>query len=310
MPSAPQNLTLWEHLDVLRHVLFKCMGALVVCSLLGLLVTSYIFQLLLFPIRDYLEPALQNCSISESSAVSANPSPEAATEKTLSRLLDQLNDPALTLDQKVDIQSRCLTALLEEKRQITARTTGIPRIRVIYSSPVEPFMIRLKLAFLGGAIIAIPFLCYFLWGFVSPGIRRRERRLVLKSTVAATGLFLTGASFGYSFLPLGIPALLKFSAPGVEHIWSLQHYIGFCTRLILAFGLAFEMPFFFGILGHFGFVNAERLIKGRVYALILIFVVAAWLTPPDIYSQIALALPMLGLYELSVFIVKKINKGE
>lgn len=305
MLSDTPKLTLWEHLEVLRRVLFKSIAALAVCAVLGLFFTSFIFRLLIFPVRDYLDPVLQNRYFNKSGAARADLSLSGVEEDETSRLLGQLANPAHSLEERVAVQTQCLALLLGQRRLVKTNAGTTPRIRVVYSSPVEPFMIRLKVGFLGGAVIAVPFICHFFWAFASPGIRRTERRLALRSTVAATLLFSIGIIFGYSFLPFGIPALLKFSVPGVEHIWPLRGYIGFCTRLILAFGLVFEMPLIFGVLGHFEWVTAERLVKGRLYAVVLAFVVAAWLTPPDIYSQIALAIPMLGLYELSVFIVKK-----
>lgn len=313
MSSDAPHLTLWEHLEVLRRVLVKSTGALAVCTVLGLFYTSLVFRLLLFPVRDHLDPRLRHHYFSGESSASpagADLSTDTATEQKISRLLNQLHNPDLSIEKKIELQSQCLSVLLEEKKLAMGQTGTNARIRIIYASPVEPFMIRLKAGFLGGAGIAFPFICYFLWGFASPAIRRDERRLVLRSTTAGTLLFFAGICFGYCFLPLGIPALLKFSAPGVEHIWTLRSYIGFSSRLLLAFGLAFEMPLVFGVLAHFRLLTSKRLIEGRVYAVIIIFVLAAWLTPPDILSQIALALPMLGLYELSVLTVKKVNKKE
>ncbi|MDT8390661.1 MAG: twin-arginine translocase subunit TatC [Lentisphaeria bacterium] len=304
LPDTP-TLTLWEHLDVLRRVLFKSIAALAVCSVLGLFVTPCVFRLLLFPVRDYLDPALRDHYFASSSAEPADGSPGGSEDGRVSLLLDRLADPELCLAEKVEIQSQCLAVLLAERGMTGANGAPADRIRVVYSSPVEPFMIRMTVAFLGGAVAAVPFIVHFFWAFASPGIRRDERRLVLKSTAAATLLFSIGIAFGYGFLPFGIPALLTFNAPGVEHIWPLRGYISFCARLIIAFGLVFEMPLVFGVLARFGLVTADRLAKGRVYAVILAFIAAAWLTPPDVFSQIALAIPMLGLYELSVFIVKK-----
>ena len=178
------------------------------------------------------------------------------------------------------------------------------RLRIVYTNPVEAFSIKLKVAFLGGVVFAVPFVAWLIWRFVRPALQPHERRVVRLACMLSVFLFVVGGVFGYCFLPVGIPALMHFGMTGVEQIWPFDDYIGFCTKLVLAFGLAFQMPLLLGVLGRLGVVRSEDLKRARPYAVVLILVLAALLTPPDVLSQIALAIPLCGLYEISLIVVR------
>lgn len=178
------------------------------------------------------------------------------------------------------------------------------RVEVFYHTPIAGFMVMLKLGLLAGVIFGLPAILYFIWQFVSPGLKHTEKKYGLFSLIVGFGSFLCGASFGYWFLKLGIPALLSFGFESIKQFWPISEYIGFCVKLILAFGIVFEMPVLFGLLSRLGLVSSEGLKSGRRYAFVIILVVGALLTPPDVISQVGLALPMYLLYELSIFVAK------
>ena len=183
------------------------------------------------------------------------------------------------------------------QKQVDAGT-----VQVFYQAPTAAFMVKLKMALLAGIFLALPFMLGFIWQFISPGLKDRERNYLLYAQLIGVGCFILGGAFGYSFLPLGIPVLIEFGDPSVQQFWPLGEYISFCVKLILAFGVVFEMPVVLGTLVRLGVVRSATLANARPYAIITILVVAALLTPPDVFSQLALGIPMAVLYEISIIV--------
>lgn len=177
-------------------------------------------------------------------------------------------------------------------------------VKLIYDSPISAFLIQLKMGILGGIIFAMPLIIFFIWRFASPGLKKNEQNAVLFAIFSGSFFFLIGAIFGYSFIPLGLPVLMEFGMKGIEQLWSIDTYIGFTIKLMLAFGILFEMPVILGLLSKLGLITATTLRKHRKISITIIIIVAALLTPPDPISQIALAVPMFFLYELSIWIAK------
>jgi len=168
-------------------------------------------------------------------------------------------------------------------------------------TPLELFVTELKMSLFAAVFLALPVLFYQGWSFVAPGLYRSERRMVIPFVLFSTVFFTTGASFGYLFiLPLAMEFLFSFSGEGIESKISVAAYLSDTTRLLLAFGSVFEMPLAIFFLARAGIVNAAGLAAFRKYAVILIFVVSAMLTPPDPITQIGLALPLIVLYEVGV----------
>ena len=140
-----------------------------------------------------------------------------------------------------------------------------------------------------------------IWAFVSPGLYRREKRMAIPFVLVSTGLFLAGSGFGYVVVfPLLFDFFSGFDSEFVQSAWTMREVFAFTTRLFLAFGIAFELPVVVFFLATAGIVTASQLLRGTPYAVLLIFVTAAALTPPDWISQILLGVPMVGLYLLGV----------
>ena len=168
-------------------------------------------------------------------------------------------------------------------------------------SALEVFVTNLKMSLFAAVFLAAPMLFYQAWQFVAPGLYRSERRLVLPFVVFSTLFFVSGAAFGFTFiLPLAMQFLLGFSSDGIIANISVASYLGDVTRLLLGFGTVFELPLAIFFLARAGIVTGEGLANFRKYAVLLTFVVAAILTPPDPVTQIGLALPLILLYELGV----------
>jgi len=166
--------------------------------------------------------------------------------------------------------------------------------------PTEGFVVRLKTALVAGIFLTSPFWFAQVWGFISPGLYRDEKRVVVPVVFTCSGAFLLGAAFGYRILPIAINYFQSLTTPGVEVTWSLGRYIDFSLRLLLAFGLVFELPLIIYAAAQLGIVTPRVLRNYRRHAIIGILVVSAVITPPDIFTQIVLAVPLIALYEAGI----------
>ncbi len=180
---------------------------------------------------------------------------------------------------------------------------------LIATEVASPFITPLKLAFYTALFISMPVVLYQLWAFVSPGLYKHEKRLARPLLVAALILFYTGCAFAYFLvLPAAFRFLTAVTPKGVEMMTDITHYLDFVMLMFFAFGLCFEVPVAVVILAAVGIVDLDKLRKGRRYAMVGAFAVAAVVTPPDITSMIMLAIPMCLLYELGVLAVRWLLK--
>jgi sec-independent protein translocase protein TatC len=173
---------------------------------------------------------------------------------------------------------------------------------LVFISPAEAFWANLKVAFMGGVLLALPVVLYQLWKFVEPGLYPRERRYGAVFVVAASLLFAAGLAFcGWVVFPFAITFLLGYKTAGMTPMLAVGTYIDFGVKFFLAFGLIFELPPVITLLARLGVVTPERLAANRKYAVLGAFVVAAVLTPtPDIFNQCLMAVPLMLLYELGI----------
>ncbi len=186
-------------------------------------------------------------------------------------------------------------------------------IRLIYTAPQEFFLTQIKLSFFGGFVISFPLIAQQLYRFVAPGLYRHERRAFLPFLLAAPILFLLGAALVYfAIMPLALGFFLSMemvsTARAIEMVPKVSEYLGLIMALMLAFGLCFQLPVVMALLARAGLVSARGLASGRKYAVVAIFMLAAILTPPDIISQIGLAVPVLLLYEVAIFAARRMER--
>jgi sec-independent protein translocase protein TatC len=178
-----------------------------------------------------------------------------------------------------------------------------------YISIPEAFLTYLKLSLFGGFVLAMPVIFYETWRFVAPGLYEREKRYLVPFVLLSMIFFLGGASFCYFIVfPFVFQFFMSFSDDSLLAMPAIRQYLSFATRLLIAFGLVFEMPIFFFFLGRIGLVSYKGLARQRRLAVVLVFLGAALLTPPDVVSQLMLAGPLMILFELSIQIVRITGK--
>lgn len=178
---------------------------------------------------------------------------------------------------------------------------------LIFLNPVEPFFVYLKLALYASIFLTAPFTFYQIWKFIAPGLYLHEKRKFLPLSITCAAIFIAGAAFCYYLvLPLGLTTLMEFStttAVSLEAQITMSAYFDLLVKFLIAFGLTFEMPIFFFLLGRLGLISHKSLLKHWRGAVVTIFIAAAILTPPDVVTQTCLAIPMILLYAISVILV-------
>lgn len=192
--------------------------------------------------------------------------------------------------------------------------SATPR-RLIYTGLTEAFTTYVRVAVFAGGFITVPFILLQIWLFMAPGLYPAERKSVWPFFIAAPILFLLGAATAfYGMIPAAWAFFLSFESPkpaeGLPIVLEARvaEYLSLTMMLIFAFGLAFQLPIFLGLLGKLGIVTSQQLAKFRKWAVVLILTIAALLTPPDVVSQSALAIPLYCLYEMSIWLVKWLQK--
>ena len=199
-----------------------------------------------------------------------------------------------------DIVTRPLVRVLPQKSYL------------IYTGLTEAFFVYMKLAFFASLVITCPLIIYQIWKFISPALHSKEKKYVLPFVLFSTLLFVSGVLFGYFVaLPPAFEFFVSFNNQYLQSMISFSDYISLFVTFLLGFGLSFELPVFMFFLAKLGIVNSSMLSRQRKYAILVIFIVAAILTPsPDALSQILMAIPLMFLYEVSIFITKFAGKKE
>ena len=191
------------------------------------------------------------------------------------------------------------------------RSLGPEDLKLIYLAPTEGFMIYIKVAIFSGLVLSMPYVVYEFWKFIVPGLLEKEKKLVPPIVAFTVLCFATGASFAaLVIVPLGMKFLLSFQTDFLTDSITIGKYLGFVVTIILVFGVVFELPVLSFFLTKIGILTPEFLRRNRRYGIVLIFIMAAVLTPPDIFTQLMLAGPLIMLYEISIWVSRMVKSKE
>ncbi len=182
--------------------------------------------------------------------------------------------------------------------------------QMIFTGLPEAFFTYMKVSFIAGVVVSTPVLFYEFWMFISPGLYRKEKKYFLPIVLLSVFFFIIGSSFGYFIaFPYGFKFFLEFSTDTIHAMLSMKEYLSFASMLLLAFGFIFELPLVLAFMARMGLVTVPFLQKNRKYAILIIFIVAAVLTPgPDVISQLMMAVPLMILYEIGIIGAKMFGK--
>ncbi len=212
------------------------------------------------------------------------------------------------IKKKVYAQVKIHAPSLYTRYKLEQEVNAPQKSRVLnYSAPLEPFFIQCKISMLAGFILVLPIVFFQIWQFIAPGLTRKERRMVVPFITAATITFCIGAMF---FLLVIWPVIINFSlsyeAEGLQSWFNISSYVNFCLRLILMFGLMFELPILILVLSRFGIVSYEFLAPKRKYALLASSIISAF--HADLITMFVIMIPMYLMYEISIWVAKIFGK--
>lgn len=181
----------------------------------------------------------------------------------------------------------------------------LPTGGLVFTAPADKFIAHLKIAFFSGLVLACPFWIYQVWKFISPGLYSKEKKYTLGFILSGTFLFLVGISFSYYLvMPAAFKFLMGYGGSTDQAMITIDQYLSFFVMTTLMFGLSFEMPLIIVILGMLGIVSSRFLREKRRFAVVLMAVISAIITPPDLLSMLMMLGPMLVLYEISIILVR------
>ena len=265
------------HLEELRWRILKALAAVLVGALVCFVFSDVAMKVLTYPYEDAVHSVL----------AAKSSGPVQAIQDLLKRWRNTGFDDA-------------------GAAAIREPAPPIPISRQLQSlRPMTYFFVTLQIAFLGGLVLALPVVFYQFWQFVAPGLLALERRFLIPALGLSVGCFACGGLMAYWIvLPLGLRFFLGLEPPDMTSQWAVDEYISFVLRLLLGFGLVFELPVITLLLAKVGLVTPELMRRYRRYAIIAVFLLAAIFTPPDPLSQLLMALPLLILYEISIWVSK------
>jgi sec-independent protein translocase protein TatC len=179
---------------------------------------------------------------------------------------------------------------------------------MIFTNLVEPFVTAVKVSLYTALFASLPVILYQSWKFITPGLYENEKKLLLPFVIFGTVMFYIGAAFAYFVVfPVGFKVLINFGGDNFTAMLKISEYVSVSLKIMIGFGIAFELPVLSYFLAKLGLITDKTLKDFFRYAVVIIFIVAAILTPPDLFSQLAMATPLLVLYELSIWIAKVVN---
>lgn len=290
----PADLSIWDHWGELRKRIIYCFIALLITTILGLFLARDALELLTQPLARsmiHLEESTLCIRVSPDGSLFIENIPNLQDKGKLSRF---------RLDFKFDGNEQ------------TFAFGPDYRTNFYYFHPIDPFTLWLKASLIIGIILSLPYILFQVWAFISPGLTFHEKRAVKPVLWMGFILFPAGTFFAYFIMQFALGFFTRYTFPGLEPRLGIHSYIGFALSLMLAFGAVFELPVLIVILTAMGLIRPSFLRRYRKHAIILLLFLSAIVTPPDIFTMFAIAIPLLILYEFSIWlsylIVKKKEK--
>lgn len=286
------NMSLLEHLGELRVRLTRCAMFVGIGFLPGYYYAELLFNILMKPMMDVWKKLGAQHSML----------PEGFFDQLTVSLKAVLAAQGFQYTDKMDV---FMKALQESLMRV------VQEGHFQYTYPAEAFFAHVKIALVASFFLMSPFIFAQIWGFIAPGLYSHERRWVVPAAIVSSIFFVSGALFGYFVVfPVGFEFFAGFSTETIRFTPKLSEYLSFCLKLLIAFGIAFELPLFILVLARIGLVNARKLRKFQPYSILVSFIAAAILTPPDPASQIMMAGPLILLYELGIWLAYAFGKKD
>lgn len=286
------QMSLLDHLGELRVRLTRIVIAIIIGMLACYYYSEQMFHILMDPMVEVFQQKM-----AENAVLPAGFYVEL--KKSLMQLLPQTGfQHPEQIDVFVDALQKALSQVVQEGH-------------FQYTYPAEAFFSYIKISIVAGIFLMSPFIFSQIWGFIAPGLYTHERKWMIPMALASAAFFIGGAVFGYTqVMPIGFKFFAGFATEGIQFTPKLNEYLSFCLKLLFAFGLVFELPLFIFFLARLGMVSSAGLRKKRKYAILVGFVVAAILTPPDPATQCLMAGPMIILYEVGIWVAYFFGKKE
>lgn len=226
-----------------------------------------------------------------------------ASQMSLFDHLEELRKRLIIIAAVIFVATVISFVYIEEILDIITRPAE--DLQLIYITPAEAFMAQIRLAFICGIIVTLPFTIYQVLAFVLPALRKTEKKAIIPLVVSMIFLFALGVVFAYMVVfPFAMRFFLEFAMEDLTPYFTISNYISFVVTFMVAFGIIFETPVVFWFLGHLGIVSSFFLRKNRKFAILVMAVLSAFITPPDIFSQFLMIAPLALLYEAGVVLVR------
>jgi Tat protein translocase TatC len=305
------RMSFTAHLEELRRRLIICIVALVAGMAVSYAFRDQLFVFILHPLFQARENTARRAGETGVAELPASADELVRDAQRFSKRALENDDPreaARLAARAADLAAKAVQAV-EHGEQIRADREREQRFRAIaYTDPIQPFWVSLQLSLVGGFILAFGVILWEIWAFIAPGLYPREKRYAAPFIIAASVCFIGGAGFGYRYVfPIGFGFFTSFSreiadAQGIDmmDVTTVDAFVSLALKLLLAFGIVFELPVVISFLSVLGIVDHRQLWRFARWFTVIDFIIAAILTPPDVISQCMMAFPMLILYFVSI----------
>ncbi len=285
MRSNHSGLTFIEHFEELRARLMRCILYVIIGAAVGLFFARNVLSFM-------TEPLARASVVSRDNSLRIRVAPDGVLSLP----------PDITPGDMERLSRFRITFEFESRPETKIEFGPDYRSNFYYFRPLDPFLLWLKAALIIGIVIACIPISFEVWTFIKPGLQSAERRAVRPLVLAAAFLFPVGVLFAWHMLRFALGFFSRYTFPGLEPRLGIMEYLGFALTLMLACGTVFELPVAVTILAWMGFVKPDFLRKYRRHAIVLLCLIAAIITPPDVFTMIAVAIPLILLYEISIIV--------